>query len=224
MFGIVFVLLALSQVSSSPVPDEINDAIAHAGALYDSAHFIEAITLLTRIDDLLSTQPGRLKDKVETKLQLGLNSIGLNDTAKAKSFFVQLYALDLDYALDSQRFSSKVTAIAEDAKTEQTKVWCHEAQTNARTYLDKSDATAFLELLKLSGSKCPALQAMAPEAAEILFRAGLTAYRRGELSDALSTFESALTLSPEHELARQYAELTYGKLELEEERKRKPLR
>ena len=224
MFGIAFVLLSLIQVPSSPAPDEISDAIAHAAALYETAHFGEAITLLTRIDSVLSEQPDRLKDKLETKLQLGLNSIGLNDTTRAKSFFMALYALDLDYALDNQRYSSRVISIAEGAKAEQTKLWCDEVQTTARTSLDKSDAPAFLDLLQSSGSKCPALKAMGPEAAEIFFRAGLAAYKRGELSNALSSFETALKLSPEHELAREYAELTYGKLELEDEIKRKPLR
>ena len=224
MFGIAFVLLSLIQVPNSPAPDEISDAIAHAEALYDTAHFGEAITLLTRIDSVLSTQPDRLRDKLETKLQLGLNSIGLNDTTKAKSFFMALYGLDLDYALDSQRFSSRVMSIAEEAKAEQAKLWCYDVQTTARTHLDKSEATAFLDLLQSSGSKCPTLQAMGPEAAEIFFRTGLAAYKRGELSNALSSFKTALTLSPEHELAQDYAELTYGKLQLEEEIKRKPLK
>lgn len=225
MFGIAFVLFVLTQAPTTPTtPDEINDAMAHAQALYDGAHFSEAITLLTRIDSALSTQSGRIKDKLETKLQLGLNTIGLNDPAKAKSFFMALYALNPDYELDSQRFSSKVIALAEDAKAEQNKVWCFNAQTIARTYLDNGRAGAFLDLLQSSGAKCSMLAAMGPEAAEILFRTGIEAYKRGDLSTALSNFERVLMFSPEHELARQYVELIHGKLELEEQMKRKPLR
>ncbi len=224
MFQIAFVLLTLFQSPApSPSQDEITDAIAHAEVLYEAARFNDAITLLTRIDNVLSTQPGRIKEKVETKLQLALNSVGLNDTVQAKSFFIALYALDPEYLLDGQRFSSKVMAIAADAKTQQSKVWCDGVQTNARTYLDSGQTTAFLNLFQSSGGKCTALQAMAPEAAEAFYRAGLASYKRSELAKALSSFQTALTLSPEHDLARQYADLTSGKLQLEQAQARQML-
>ena len=217
MFRIVLVLLTLIQSPASPArQDEITDAIAHAEVLYDAARFTDAITLLTRIDNVLSTQPGRIKDKVQTKLQLALNSVGLNDTLKAKSFFMALYALDSEYVLDGQRFSRKVMEIAVDAKTEQTKVSCYDAQTNARSYLDSGQTTAFLDLIQSTGEKCAVLAKMAPEAAETFYRAGIASYKRGELAKALSSFQTALTLFPEHDLARQYADLTSGKLQLEQ--------
>jgi hypothetical protein len=217
MFRIAFVLLTLFQ-SPAPAPsqDEISDAIAHAEVLYEAARFNDAITLLTRIDNVLSNEPGRIKERVETKLELALNSVGLNDAVKAKAFFAALYALDPEYVLDGQRFSSKVMAIAADAKTEQIKVWCNEAQTNARTYLDSGQTAAFLNLIQSSGAKCTALQAMAPEGAEAFYRAGIAFYKRAELAKALSSFQTALTLSPEHDLARQYADLTSGRLQLEQ--------
>jgi len=209
----IFILLSALLQSPAP-PDEIADALGHAEVLYEAAHFEEAMTLLTRIDTVLKGLPGRLKDKLQTKLQLALNSIGMNETAKAKAFFMALYALDPDYALDGERFSSKVIAVAADAKTEQSKVWCFDAQTNARKYLDDGQMTAFLHLMESSGEKCVVLGAMAPEAAEIFYRSGLASYKRGEFSDALSSFETALTLSPEHEMARQYADLAHEQLQL----------
>ena len=214
MFGIAFVLLTMIQSAPPATPDEINDAIAHAEALYDAAHFSEAINLLTRIDTALSAQSGRLTEKVETKLDLALNSIGLNETADAESFFMALYALDADYVLDSPRFSQKVMAAAAEAKAEQTKTWCYNAQTNARTYLDSGQTAAFLDLMQSAGSKCAVLATFGPEAAEALYRAGIDSFKRGEFSHALSSFQTALRFFPEHELARQYAELTYGKLQL----------
>jgi len=214
MFGIAFVLLTMIQSAPLATPDEINDAIAHAEALYDAARFSDAITLLTRIDTVLSEQSGRLPEKVETKLHLALNSIGLNETAKAKSFFMELYALDLDYALNSQRFSPKVMDVAAEAKTEQTKMWCYDAQTNARTYLESGQTAAFLNLIQSAGSKCTALATLGPQAAETFYRVGIDSFKRGEFSNAMSSFETALRFSPEHELARQYADLTYGKLQL----------
>jgi tetratricopeptide (TPR) repeat protein len=55
---------------------------------------------------------------------------------------------------------------------------------------------------------------MAPEAAGIFYRSGLASYKRGEFSDALSSFETALMLSPEHEMAQQYAQLAHEQLQL----------
>jgi tetratricopeptide (TPR) repeat protein len=214
MFGIAFVLLAMIQSAPPATPDEISDAIAHAEALYDAARFTEAITLLTRIDTVLSEQSGRLPEKVETKLHLALNNIGLNETDKAKSFLMALFALDPDYALDSQRFAPKVMAVATEAKTEQTKIWCYDAQTNARTYLDSGQTAPFLKLMQSAGSKCTVLATLGPQAAETFYRAGMDSFKRGDYSNALSSFQTALRFSPEHELARQYADLTYGKVQL----------
>ena len=215
MLQIAFALLTLFQSAPpSTAPDEVNDALAHAQVLYETAHFDEAITLLMRIDNVLKPQPGRLKEKVQTKLQLALNSIGVNDTVKARALFMALYALAPDYVLDSEGFSPKILAIAADARTEQDKVWCFDAQTNARTYLDGGQMTAFLNLMESAGMKCSVLGEMAPEAAEIFYRSGLASYKRGEFSDALSSFQTALTLSPEHDMARQYAQLAREQLQL----------
>jgi tetratricopeptide (TPR) repeat protein len=219
MFRIAFALLTTLQAISQPAPpDEIKDALAHAESLYYGAHFNESIALLTRIDDALTAQPGRLQEKADTKLRLALASIGLNDTVKAKSFFMGLYALEPDYALDVQQFSPKVIAVAGDAKLEQTKVRCNAAQTEARAYLDKGQTTAFLDLFRSSGSKCTALSALTPEAAETLYRAGIASSKRGEFSSALSSFTTAEKLAPQHEMARNYAHLTRSYLQVGDDR------
>jgi len=219
MFRIAFALLTTLQSISQPAPpDEIKDALAHAESLYYGAHFNESIALLTRIDEALAAQPGRLQEKMDTKLRLALASIGLNDTVKAKSFFMGLYALEPDYAIDVQQFSPKVIAAAGEARTEQTRVRCSAAQTEARTDLDSGKTKAFLDLIRSSGSKCTVLAALMPEAAENLYRVGIASYKRGEFSSALSSFEAAETLAPEHELAREYADLTRSKLQVGEDR------
>ena len=215
MLQIVLVVMALSQSTTPGAPqDEISDALAHAEALYYAAQFNEAVALLKRIDSVLSTQPQRPNERVETKLQLALTSVGLNDVAKAKSYFMELYALDPDYTLDGQHFSPKVITVAADAKTEGMKAWCFQAQTNARTYLDSGQSRTFLDLIKSAGPKCPALAAIWPEAAETFYRAGVASYKRGEFSAAFSSFETALMLSPEHQFAREYLDLTQGRLQL----------
>lgn len=219
MLHIVFVLLAALQSLTDPTPQaEIKDALDHAEALYYSAHFGESVTLLARIDQMLSEQHGDLKDRIDTKLRLALAYIGLNDASKAKSSFMELYALNPDYALDAQQFSPKVVSVADDAKAEQVKERCYAAQTEARTDVENGQPAKFLDLLRSAGSKCPVLAAIAPQAAEALYRTGMTSYKAGDFAAALSSFEAALSLSPEHELAREYADLTRDKLQVGQDR------
>ena len=219
MLGIVFVLLTTVQAVAQPAPqDEVKDALAHAEALYYAARFSDSIALLTRIDDLLKTQPGRQPEKIDTKLRLALAHIGLNDTAQAKSDFMEVYALSPGYALDADLFSPKVVAVASDAKAEQFKARCSTTQTEARAQVDAGQIQSFLTLLRSLGPNCGALDALKPEAAEVAYKAGAAAFKRGDLFNALSNFEMALALSPEHELAREYADLTRGKIQVGQDR------
>src|SRR5213593_786424 len=219
MVGIVVSLLMAVQSAAQPAPpDEIREALSHAEALYYAARFDESIALLTRIDDVLKTQSGRQQEKIDTKLRLALSHIGLNETAKAKAFFMGVYALNPDYALDAEQFSPKVMAVASDAKTEQAKVRCNSAQADARSFMDAGEIRSFLDLRRSVGPKCAALEAMTPEVAEVAYKAGAASYKRGEFSNALSSFEMALQLSPEHELAKEYADLTRGKIQVGHDR------
>src|SRR5207249_9506538 len=144
MLGIVFVLLTTVQAVAQPAPqDEVKDALAHAEALYYAARFSDSIALLTRIDDLLKTQPGRQPEKIDTKLRLALAHIGLNDTAQAKSDFMEVYALSPGYALDADLFSPTDVAVASDAKADQFKARCSTAQTEARARVDAGQIQSF---------------------------------------------------------------------------------
>src|SRR5260370_40216626 len=112
MFQIAFALLTILQSPAAPAaPAEIKDALAHAEALYYGARFGESITLLTKVDDALSAEKGRIPEKVETKLRLALANIGLNDAVKAKSYFMGMYALDADYSIDTKAFCPKVLSV-----------------------------------------------------------------------------------------------------------------
>ena len=219
MLGIVFILLMTVQaVAQQASQDDVKDALAHAEALYYAARFSDSIALLTRIDNLLKTQPGRQPEKIDTKVRLALAHIGLNDTVKAKSYFVEVYALNPGYALDADLFSPKVVAVASDAKAEQIKVRCSTAQTEARTLVGSGQIQSFLNLRRSLGPNCAALEALNPQAAEVAYKAGAAEYKRGDLLNALSNFEMALALSPEHELAREYADLTRGKIQVGQDR------
>jgi tetratricopeptide (TPR) repeat protein len=219
MLGIALILLtAIQPVAQTAPQDEVKDALVHAEALYYGARFNESIALLTRVDDSLKTQPGRLQDKINTKLRLALAYIGMNDTAKAKSLLIDLYTLDPNYVLDPQQFSPKVIAVANEAKTDQTKVQCQAAQTDAKAYLDSGKNAAFLDLMRSMKRKCTALAAMEPEAADSLYKTGMLAYKRGEFGTALANFEAAVALAPQHELALQYIDLIQSKQQVNQDR------
>jgi tetratricopeptide (TPR) repeat protein len=218
MLPMALALLTMIQAAQPAQLDDIKDALAHADALYYGARFTESVDLLTRVDETLHKQPGRLQEKIDTKLKLALSNIGLNDPAKAKALLMELYALDSNFTLDPNQFSPKVVAVAAEAKADQAKIQCQSAQTDAHMYLETGNAHALLELVRSMQSKCVALTAIGPEAAESFYKAGVAAYRRGEFPNALSQFEAAVTLSPEHELAFQYIDLTKNKLQLGQDR------
>ena len=223
MLRIAFVLLTTIQSIAAPGAqsarqDEIKDALAHAEALYYGARFNESITLLSRVDDTLKAQPGRVEDKTKTKLRLALAYIGLNDTARAKSLLMELYALDSDFTFDAAQYSPKVMTVVAEAKAEQTKVQCFTAQTDARSYLEREKTTEFLNLVRSLKSKCSALAALEPVAADSFYKTGVAAYRRNEFANAQSSFEATLALVPEHELALQYMDLIQSKQQLSQDR------
>jgi hypothetical protein len=223
MLRIAFVFLTTLQSLGQPAPqanhpDEIQNALAHAEALYYGARFTESIALLTRIDDALKSEPARLQERVNTKLRLALAHIGLNDTAKAKALLNELYALNSDFVLDTAQYPPKVVTIAAEAKAEQDKIRCASAEEDARAYLESAKTSKLLDLLRASRSKCSGLAVIEAQAADSFYKNGLGAYRRGEFSSAQSSFEATLALVPEHELALQYKDLIQSKLQVGQDR------
>jgi len=214
MFPYLFALLFAVQAPASTSPDEIKDGLLRAETLYYEAKFVESIQLLAHVNDVLQSKPDRLQDKITTKLQLALANIGLNDTASAKTFLSEIYALDADYVIDAKQFSPKVIALATDAKNEQNKIRCQQAVDDTRKNLAAGDASGILNLLRSMKPKCPELAAFEPEAAELLYKAGLASYKQNDFPAALTSFRSALKLNPKHELATQYAELAESKQQI----------
>ena len=208
-------VLALFLVAA---PDDISDAIARAEALYYEAKFKESIQLLLRADEMLRPRADRLQEKASVKLQLALAHVGLNDTVQAKSSLRDLFALNADYRLDPQQFSPKVLMLADEAKLEQTEIRCRIVRSDARKHVDAGNATAALALIGAMKSKCTGLDAFEPETAELLYKTGLEAYKRGEFPNALDKFRTVMTLAPQHEFAAQYIELTQGKVQVNADR------
>ena len=214
MYAYVLALFVTVQSAAAPAQDEIKEGLLRAESLYYEAKFVESIQLLARVNDALAAKPERLQDKIATKLQLALSNIGLNDTASAKVFLAELYALDPDYSLDARQYAPKVVALANDARNEQSRLRCDIAFQDARRSMSAGDSAAMLNTLQVMKPKCPNLAELEPDAAELLYRTGLTAYKLNDFPAALNNFRSAVKLSPRHELATQYVELTESKVQL----------
>ena len=214
----LFLVLAVLPVAKAMAPDDITDAVVHAESLYYEAKFKDAIQLLQHADDLLRPKTDRLPEKIAVKLQLALAHIGLNETPQAKTSLRELYALDADYRLDKEQFPPKVLALADEAKAEQNDIRCQSVRTEARKNLETSNAMALVNLIQSMKAKCSGIDSMEPDAADLLYKTGVDAYKAGQFADALEKFRMAVKFSPKHELAAQYIELTQGKLQLNTDR------
>jgi tetratricopeptide (TPR) repeat protein len=215
----VAALLVAFQAGAQPVPqNEVADAVSHAQALYYEARFKESADVLLRVDELLAARPERTQEKINVKLQLALAYIGINDAGKARGFLRDLYTLAPDYTLDPMQFSPKVISLATEAKSEQDEVRCSGAREDARKKLDTGNGKAALDLIGSMKMKCTGLSALEPELAEVLYKTGFDAYKRGDLPTALQNFQATLRLSPKHELALQYTDLTQSKLQVNADR------
>jgi len=208
----------LAVQGSQPAQDEIKDALLHAESLYFEAKFADSVQVLTRVNDALKAQPERVPERISTKLQLALANVGLNNTAAAKSNWLELYSLSPDFNLDTQQFSPKVIALANEARMEQNKLRCQMAGDEARKSLAASDSSALVTLLQSAKARCPELAVLEPDAAELVYKKGLGDYKQGDLSAAAQSFRLAMTLSPKHEMAAQYLELAENKLQVAQDR------
>ena len=207
------------QLTGQPLPpNEVADVLTRAQALYYEAKFKDSADLLLRVDEGLRSGPDRLQEKLNVKLQLALAHIGINDGLKARSFLREMFALDADYVMDATQFSPKVLGLAAEAKAEQQEARCQSVREEARQKLDAGNAAVVVDLIGSMKSKCTGLTVMEPELAELHYKNGFESYKRGELSNALKSFQATLKLSPKHELANQYIELTQSKLQVAADR------
>lgn len=214
----LLVFLAAAQGAAPSASDEIKDALTRAENFYYEARFNESIQVLVRVHQTLRAQTGRVQDRIGANLQLALAHIGLNDPLAAKPYLTEIYSLNPDFTLDRQQFSPKVLALADEAQAEQQKVRCQAANTDARTLLAADDFKELLDLMRQLKSKCADLSAIEPEAGDAIYKKGLAEYKRGEYPSALQSFQTALNLSPKHDLAGQYLDLTQGKLQVDLDR------
>lgn len=222
MLHIAFALLATVQtVGATPQAGratDIKQTLAQAETLYYDAHFGKTIELLTPVEEAFKTQPGRLEDRVEVKVKLALANIGMNETARALSFLIEMYALKPDYVFDTRLFSPKVIALANEARTQQSKARCETTMTEARKHIAAGDTKSLQALLASTKPQCAELAQISGDAADALYKDALAAYRRSDLAAAVKGFEAVLSYSPEHELALQYLDIIKSKSQLENDR------
>src|SRR5215831_6730605 len=148
----LLIVLSASASAWSRV-DEPSEMLARAEALYYEADFAKSIELLLRADELLNQQSGHMDEKTAVKLQLALGYIGLNDSARAKTYLGQLFALDADHRIDPQVFSPKVIKLADEARAEQNAVRCRSVTDDAQRQLGKGNADGVVKLIASNGSK-----------------------------------------------------------------------
>ena len=88
----------------------------------------------------------------------------------------------------------------------------------AQRELGNGNGDAVLKLIGTNQAKCSSLAALNSKAADLLFKDGLEAYKKNQMEAALQKFRAALNAEPNHELAKEYLDLTQSKLEVAADR------
>ncbi len=215
---VLLIVLSVNRSGWSAPADDPNEMLARAEALYYQAEFAKSIELLLRADELLQQQPGHVREKTDVKLQLALGFIGLNDTARAKDYLQELYALDLDHHIDPQIFSPKIIQLAEEAKAEKNELRCRHLVDEAQRQLGTGNADAAVKVIGSNQAKCAGLAPLNSKAADLFFKEGQEAYKKAQMEAALQKFRAALRAEPKHELANEYLDLTESKLQVAADR------
>jgi tetratricopeptide (TPR) repeat protein len=210
--------VSLTAFGAATPVDEAKDMLARAEALYYEADFAKSIELLLRADELIRQESGHVQEKSDIKLQLALAYIGLNDRARAKDYLGELYALDSDHRIDPQLFSPKVIQLADEAKAEQDALRCRTVTDDAQRQLGAGNLSGVLKLIGANQAKCAGIASLNPTVAELFYKTGLDAYKKGQMELALQNFRDAVRLQPGHDLAVQYLDLTQSKLEVAADR------
>jgi hypothetical protein len=114
--------------------------------------------------------------------------------------------------LDSTQFSPKVLTLFDDAKAEQKKARCETFCREIDRLSRSGDAQALIRMAKDAGGSCAC--GAAADAAELLYKQGVDAYKHDDLGQAIEKLRAALKYRPQHDLAAQYLELTESRVKL----------
>jgi tetratricopeptide (TPR) repeat protein len=204
-------IVSAGSVQRAFSQEDIERTLTRAQALYYEARFKDSIDLLLPIDATLRQQPNRVSQSISVKLQLALAYIGQNQIAAAKSVFQEVFVLDANYALDASQFAPKVLTLFDEARAEQKKATCAAFCVSVDRLSKNADADGLLRLAQ-AGDGC-ACSAVA-DAAELLYKQGVDAYKRDDFTQALRKLRAAVKFRPQHDLAVQYVELAESKVKV----------
>lgn len=210
MFRYVLVLLliavSMGWSQSRLSPENVSATLMRAEAVYFEARFKDAIDLLLPLDAELQDQQGRTTEKTNVKLQLAVAHVGLNQTAEAKMRFSELYDLDPEYSLDPLQYAPKVLTLFQEARSERSGTRCQRFCEQAARDLNSGRTDEVISRLGQQPG-CACMLPITVNAADLVYKQGLEAYKQNNLAEALKKLRTVLTASPEHELARQYIDL-----------------
>lgn len=119
--AIVGLGLFTSATSRASMQTDLARELDDAKALYQGANFIRAVQALGAVARVLEEEPrSRETDalRVDAHLHLGLTYFALQDSDAAKESFTNVVQLRPNYALDEQRYPSRVRALFEEARRE----------------------------------------------------------------------------------------------------------
>jgi len=199
------------------VPDEALEMLARAGVFYYEAEFSKSIELVQHAEELLR-QSGDMKQKTDVKLLLALSYVGLNDMDRAKTYLDELFALDPERHIDPVVYPPKFVQLADEAKRELNERRCQSLLEETTRQLASRNGDAVLKGIESSQTKCPQLATVYADAADLLFKEGLAAYKQDQMGNALPKFQSTLRLEPDHQLAGEYIKLAEDRLRITKDR------
>lgn len=205
-------ILSIAGVQRAVSQEDVERTLGRAQALYYEAHFKDSVDILLPVDQALRQQPSRVGLSISVKLQLALGYIGQNQTEEAKSVLQEVCVLDPEYSLDSNQFAPKVLALYDDVKTKQKQTRCETFCKEIDRLSKTGDVQGLLNLTRDTGPGC--VCGAAKDAAEVLFKQGLNAYKQENYAQALEKLRGALKFRPDHDLAIQYADLAESKIRL----------
>jgi hypothetical protein len=141
----------------TPAPQDVAAILANAEKLYYDANFEGAISVLTPLDTALESQAASPAERISVKVLLALAYIGRNEHGRAKSFFKEVSALDPQFLLPPEKFSSNVMALFDEAKEEHREGTCRQICERANRSLDVQNTAEVLQLLETSDDTCGGL-------------------------------------------------------------------
>jgi len=207
--------LAILPVPGAPqeAKQDVGEVLSRSEALYYDASFKEALDLLVPLDQALRSEPGHLQEKGRVKLQLALVYVALDDNVRAKAVLGEMCALGPECSIDKQKYPPKVITLFDEAKAASGDRRCTVICEPLKKRVDAGDFSGLIEQLpSAEQSGCGCVADLKEDAADAAYDAGLEAYKKESLPEALKYFTDALKLAPDHVKASQYAVLAREKL------------